>query len=152
MNPRQRTEAHLERLRAVALNTAVGVVATACFPFKTVDPMPGPYDTYETGDGRAYWEYVLAGATWTSTGNVTVTVSGSLSLSEPTVTGGALVGGEASGVTWTGEVDPDDGATEVALRFDILDGDVVVDTVVVHLDVSGAPSTGAEVPSYTTQS
>lgn len=152
MNPRQRTEVHLARLRSVALNTAVGVVAAACSPFKTVDPMPGPYDTYETGDGVEVWENVLAGATWTSTGNVTVTVSGPFTLSAPTVTGGVLVGSSSGDEEWGGEVDPDDGATEVLLFFNLMDGDLVVDTVVVHLDVTGTPSTGAEVPTYTTQS
>lgn len=144
MNPRQRTLDHMTRLRGLALNAAAGALTSACYQYKVVDPMPESYPYEDTGLD----DVCTADAVWTSTGNVVINLSCPSAIGEPSVTGAVLVSGTLEPTTstsWSGEVTPDDGVTEVVLSFPIKD-DPMGRSLVLHLDVSATPTAGASVP------
>ena len=141
MTPRARTLVHLERLRAIALGTAAGAATSSCVGFKVVDPIPDS-DYRETGLSYS----TSASAVWTSTGNIILNVDTTRTLGDPTLTGGTLVDGSGDGGHWSGEIDPDEGATEVVLSFPLTDDSGVATELVVHVYTTDTPTTGASVP------
>lgn len=138
MKPRERTLVHLERLRAVMLGAAAGAATSSCVGFKVVDPIP---DSNYRETGLSY--STSASAVWTSTGNFVLTVDTVQTLGDPTLTGGAVVDGSGDGGHWSGEIDPEDGATEVVLSFPLTDDGGTVTELVIHVYTADTPTTGA---------